>query len=224
MFEHLYAFTPQLILRVPARPFSVAIDAADVWAALADAAFCEALYLASPALYEECARWQRGELTDARKLARLHSTLVRYYTRSSTRSTPFGLFAGCAVVQWGPASAIRLAPGPARRHTRLDMHYLCALGQQLAEHPALQLHLRCYPNTSLHWRGAELRYVEQQYGPAGALHQLSALDASAPLQQVVAAAAAGIMKEISRLELDASASCSSSASSSLENRPLAEAK
>jgi thiopeptide-type bacteriocin biosynthesis protein len=191
MFEHLYAFTPQLILRTPARPFTLAIDEASIAAALADAAFSEALYLASPALHEECARWQRGELTDARKLARLQSTLVRYYTRSSTRSTPFGLFAGCAVVAWGPASAIRLVPGRHRRHTRLDMHYLCALGQQLAEHPSLQLHLRCYPNTSLHQRGPELRYVEQQYSPTGAVQQLSALDASALLQQVVAAAAPG---------------------------------
>lgn len=191
MFEHLYAFTPQLILRTPARPFTLAIDEASIWAALGDASFCEALYLASPALHAECARWQRGELTDARKLARLHSTLVRYYTRSSTRSTPFGLFAGCAVVAWGAASAIRLVPGRHRRHTRLDMHYLCALGQHLAEHPSLQLHLRCYPNTSLHERGPELRYVEQQYSPGAALHQLSALAASAPLRQVVAAAALG---------------------------------
>ena len=191
MFQHLYAFTPQLILRTPARPFTLAIGEPHLEAALADAQFMEAIYLASPALHEECAKWRRGELTDARKLTRLQHTLARYYTRLVSRCTPFGLFAGCSVLAWGAASHLELVPGQHRRHTRLDMHYLCALAQQLAEHPDLQLALRYFPNTSLYPRGPELRYVEQHHSLGAGLHQLSALGASAPLRQVVAAAAQG---------------------------------
>lgn len=191
MLEHRYAFTPQLILRTPARPFTLAIDEASLRRALAEGQFREALYLASPALHEECLKWQRGELTDARKQARLLGTLARYYGRMCSRCTPFGLFAGCSVMAWGPVSQVQLVPARHARHTRLDMHYLCALAQQLATHPDLWPHLRCYPNTSLYAHGPELRYVEQQHRAGAGQHQLSALAASEPLHQVVAAAAHG---------------------------------
>jgi thiopeptide-type bacteriocin biosynthesis protein len=187
-----YAFTPELILRTPAQPFDPAVSEATLRAALADASFCEALYLASPVLHEECAKWQRGELADARKQSRLLATLARYYTRLRTRCTPFGLFAGCAVVAWGPGpSQVQLAAGQHRRHTRLDMHYLCALAQQLATHPALKPRLRYYPNSSLYASGQGLRYVEQHYHQGECVQQLSAIEAAEAVLAVLAAAAPG---------------------------------
>jgi len=187
-----YTFTSELILRTPARPFASAVQEADLRAALADPWFGEALYLASPALHEECAKWQRGELPDARKQRRLLGTLARYYTRLRTRCTPFGLFAGCSVVAWGAGpSHVRLAPSQHRRHTRLDMHYLCALAQQLAQHPALKPWLRYYPNSSLYPSGHTLRYVEHHYHQGECVHQLSAVEAAEAVRTVLAAAAQG---------------------------------
>lgn len=191
MVQSLYAFTSRLILRTPARPLTLAIDEASIRAALTDAGFMEAIYLASPVLHEECGKWQRGELTDPRKQTQLRHTLARYYARAGSRCTPFGLFAGCSLITWGQASHLRVLPGQHRRHTRLDMHYLCALAQHLAEQDALRWHLRYYPNTSLYWRGNEVRYVEQQPGQGVGLHQLSAIEATEPLRQAVAAAAGG---------------------------------
>ena len=187
-----YAFTSELILRTPARPFAPAVSEADLRAALADPWFEEALYLASPGLHAECAKWQRGELPDARKQSRLLGTLARYYTRLRTRCTPFGLFAGCSVVAWGAGpSHVRLATSQHRRHTRLDMHYLCALAQQLAQHPALQPWLRYYPNSSLYPSGQTLRYVEHHYHQGECVHQLSAVEAAEAVHAVLAAAAPG---------------------------------
>ncbi|OGX90174.1 lantibiotic dehydratase [Hymenobacter coccineus] len=191
MLKELYDFTPQLILRTPAQPFTLAIDESAIWAALHEGEFMEAIYLASPVLYEECEKWRRGELTNARKLTRLQRTLARYYARRSSRSTPFGLFAGCSLIEWGTTSRIRLAPNNSGRHTRLDMHYLCALGQQLAGTDDVRARLRYYPNTSLYRRGKELRYVEHQYNGGECLHQLSAIEASAPVLHAVVAAAQG---------------------------------
>ncbi len=192
MLKSLYSFTPQLIMRTPARPFTLAVSEDVLREALADAAFREALYLASPVLHEECDKWQRGELPDARRQSRLLGTLARYYTRQRSRCTPFGLFAGCSVVAWAPgASHLRLATSQHRRHTRLDMHYLCALAQELARHPALQPRLRYFPNSSLYASGPALRYVEQHYQQGECVHQLSAIDASAPVLAVLAGAAGG---------------------------------
>jgi thiopeptide-type bacteriocin biosynthesis protein len=190
--KKLYSFHPQIILRTPARPFMLAITAESVDAALADAAFMEAIYLASPALHTECGKWQRGELTDARKVERLRGTLTRYYIRFTSRCTPFGLFAGCSVLSWGATSRLELRPGQHGRHTRIDMHYLCALAQHLAARPDVQSRLRYWPNTSLYHLGAAIRYIERQYGPTGnCTHQISALDASDTLTQVLILAASG---------------------------------
>jgi thiopeptide-type bacteriocin biosynthesis protein len=191
VLKNLYAFQQQLIIRIPAQPFDVVLTEASLEESLHDARFMEGIYLASPALYEECHKWRRGELTDARKIAKLRGTLTRYYLRSRSRCTPFGLFAGCALAEWGPAS--RLAPAPAghARHTRLDMHYLCALAQQLAAHPAIRPHLRYWPNTSLYELADELRLVEHHYAAGRRVHQLSAVVASPYLHEVLAAARSG---------------------------------
>lgn len=151
----------------------------------------EAIYLASPALHAECGKWQRAELKEPRKIERLHSTLTRYYVRFMSRCTPFGLFAGCSVLHWGTTSCIELNPAKNVRHTRLDMHYLCALAQHLAARAEVKQELRYWPNTSLYRLGNEIRYVERHYQAGSGGHQLCALEASEPLLQVLALARSG---------------------------------
>ncbi|GAA3952132.1 lantibiotic dehydratase [Hymenobacter algoricola] len=187
----LYEFHPQLILRTPTQPFRIDFDEAVIRASLDQVGFMEAVYLASPALHEECRKWQRGELTDARKIEKLQATLTRYHVRSTSRCTPFGLFAGCAVVDWGPESNIEVNPARAARHTRLDMHYLCALAKHLAAHESIRPRLRYWPNTSLYHTGEEVRYVEYHYAGGSRVHQISAVEASPYLLQVLAAAQGG---------------------------------
>jgi len=189
--RNLYHFHPQLLLRTPARPFATPLTAASLEASLHDESFMEALYLASPVVQEECQKWRRGELTDPRRVARLRGAVARYYARFSSRCTPFGLFAGCAVVAWGPGSGITLAPARHARHTRLDMHYLCALAQHLAAHEALRPRLRYRPNSSWYQLGDEIRYIEQHYAQGQRGHQISSLGASPAVAQVLAACAEG---------------------------------
>ncbi|HEX8328331.1 MAG TPA: lantibiotic dehydratase [Hymenobacter sp.] len=190
--KSVYSFHPQLILRTPARPFTLDITAASVQAALTDDGFMEAIYLASPALHAECGKWQRNELTDARKIERLRGTLTRYYARFMSRSTPFGLFAGCSVLAWGDKSCLELRPCQHGRYTRLDMHYLCALAQHLAARPDVQSGLRFWPNTSLYHLGPAIRYIERQYDLDGrCTHQISAVEASEAVVQVLALAEQG---------------------------------
>ncbi|CAN5158539.1 hypothetical protein BH09BAC4_BH09BAC4_05060 [soil metagenome] len=56
-------------------------------------AFLEALYVASPALYEEAIKFDYSRQPDE-KSRRVLYPLIKYLSRSATRSTPFGLFGG----------------------------------------------------------------------------------------------------------------------------------
>jgi hypothetical protein len=184
--KKLYSFHPQLVLRTPARPFKLTFTAENLTDALRNAEFMEAIYLASPALHAECGKWQRGELSNSRKVERLRGTLTRYYTRFMSRCTPFGLFAGCSVLTWGPTSKLEIRPDRHSRHTRLDMHYLCALAQYLAARPDVQPRLCYWPNTSLYRLNGTIRYIERQYDASGnCTHQISALDTSEALTHVL---------------------------------------
>lgn len=189
MHEH-YEFHPLLVLRTPALAFDTGYDEVALRRHVQDPAFAEALLLASPALHSESQKAQRPATapTEAKKQAKLFSSLGRYYGRMSSRCTPFALFAGCGVVRWGAHSQLRREAGSPRRHTRLDMHYLCTLAQHLAGVPALQERLRYFPTTSLYRIGNELRYIERH---AGAQYQLNSVACSEPLAQVLALAQAG---------------------------------
>jgi 5-methylthioribose kinase len=60
-----------------------------------DLVFQEAIYLASPNLYKELKNWLdlEKELSSSQH-QKLKNTILKYYTRMSTRCTPFGLFSG----------------------------------------------------------------------------------------------------------------------------------
>jgi thiopeptide-type bacteriocin biosynthesis protein len=173
-------------VRTPANAFVSDFDEATVRRQATNPAFAEALYLASPSLYDETRRLGQSAGSDAKKEARVCNSLLRYYDRMSTRCTPFALFAGCAVVPWGAGSPIVRDPARDCRHTRLDMHYLCALAQQLATYPSVRERLRYFPNSSLYAVGEALRYTEFRQEAGQFVHQISSVVASEPVQRLLA--------------------------------------
>jgi len=155
----------------------------------------QALFVASPALYERFSRWLAGEsLPEEDKLL---VTLHKYLVRMCTRPTPYGLFAGCTVGTFGPHTQLRAggvtARGDAtlRTHTRLDMDCLMTLCQWLIQRPAIRSQLRLFPNSSLYRIGATLRYIEQQREDSQRHYFISAVDANHYLNAVLEAARPG---------------------------------
>jgi thiopeptide-type bacteriocin biosynthesis protein len=187
-----YFFHPSVVLRTPARPLTQPLAEAILRQSLTDDTFMEALLLASPVLHAEALKWYRGELTDARRVARLQGALTRYHRRMQSRCTPFGLFAGCSLAEWGHPAGVLLDPGANVRHTRLDMHYLCALAQHLATHPVVRPRLRYRPNSSSYQLGGEVRYVEQIYIEGGLVRQLSAVKTLPALTHLLAHCTEGL--------------------------------
>jgi thiopeptide-type bacteriocin biosynthesis protein len=185
-----YEFHPILVMRTPAMAFDSAYDEATLRQHLQDPAFAEALFLASPELHGESYKVQpaQAEAAETKKQDRLYRSLGRYYGRMSSRYTPFGLFAGCSVVRWAGQSQLQRDGGSRRRHTRLDMHYLCALARHLASWSVVRERLRYLPNNSLYRIGDEFRYIESR---SDAEHQISSAAYSEPLAQVLAYAQSG---------------------------------
>jgi lantibiotic biosynthesis protein len=193
-----FYFAKGLLLRTPALPFLPAPDQQTLTGLLNDQRFLEAIYMASPVLYREAIRMKMGEITDAKEKNSILSSLVKYYQRMYSRSTPFGLFSGCAVLQWDEKDDQVIIPASAfRRSTRLDMHYCCALGQSIAAHPAVQERLLFYSNNSAYPIGEELRYIEYRYQSGKRVHQISSVAWSDYLKGVLDKAINGVqLKEL----------------------------
>lgn len=152
----------------------------------------EAVFLASPSLYDSLAIWRAAP--DSKKGARAERALLRYIYRMAARATPFGLFSGCSLgqVSAGPGTRIAVAPRAAyERHTRLDMDYLFALCEDLGRDPQMREALVYRPNSSLYRAAGRLRYAEARLENKMRSHHLVAVDASDYLEEALRRAEGG---------------------------------
>jgi lantibiotic biosynthesis protein len=177
-------FHPKLIVRTPSLPFSDDISEDFLKQFLDNPTFAEAVYLASPVLFQEAINWKEGQLSDDKKIKKVQFSLGKYYSRMCSRCTPFGLFAGVGVVEWGEETNLEIALNT-QRNTRLDMHYAGALAQRLAGIPEIKFSLKYYPNSSIYQIGEEIRYVEYKYVAGKRNHQISAITWSEYIQMVI---------------------------------------
>lgn len=151
----------------------------------------EACFLASPPLYFEMEKWIKGEL-DTKKEEKIQFSLLKYLTRMSTRCTPFGLFAGCSLGDFGDITSIKsTSPNKNTRHTRLDMNYLVALSQDLSKQKGIKEQLLFYPNSSIYQTGNQFRYIEYYYVDSRRNHHIVEVDNSMYLEKLLLNSATG---------------------------------
>jgi len=159
---------------------------------LQDQKFQEALFLASPNLYNKLSAYLNNELKREKDKKTLPYSLLQYASRMTSRCTPFGLFAGVSLGHFDEKThLVRSGYETFRKSTRLDMNYLCALVNDLSQNIYVKKHLKFFPNTSLYSLGGQLRYVEYTYHNANRRHRISAVDDSSFLQVVLSHAEHG---------------------------------
>lgn len=147
----------------------------------------EALFLASPTLYFEIEKWISGNL-ETKKENKMRYSLLKYLTRMSIRCTPFGLFAGCGLGSFSDeTSMLNNHPTKNKRHTRLDMNYLVALSQNLAQKQDINKQLLYFPNSSIYSSSTTLRYIEYKYLESNRQYQIVEVDNNFYLQEVLKA-------------------------------------
>lgn len=133
-----------------------------------DVFFQEAVYLASPDLYRELKKWFSQEKEYSEKdQYRLKNTLLKYFSRISSRCTPFGLFAGVSLGTFNrdisALSERKNAEFKMIRHTTLDMHFLVLLSQYFTTIPEIKEKLLFFPSTTIYKVRNKLRYIEYEY-------------------------------------------------------------
>lgn len=169
----------EFIIRTPLLPFnilnSVLHDLNIYNKLLNDDRFQEAVYIASPVLYEELKKYLRNELNNEKEKNHLLSTLTKYMIRMSTRCTPFGIFAGCSVGELTNEESSLIIGSSITKCARLDMIFLCNLSKKLSIIPELKEKIKFFPNNSIYEIGKKFRYVEYIFKPKGRLHHISSV-------------------------------------------------
>lgn len=129
---------------------------------LSNSIFKEAIRLASPELYYQILKWEKGELKAPKLVEKLKLSILKYYTRMSTRCTPFGLFAACSHGSFknNSKNTFPIIDNNINRITKFDNTFLTLLLNELLKIDLIRDHLLFYPNTSLYRIGNHYRYVE----------------------------------------------------------------
>ena len=146
----------------------------------------EAIYLASPELYQEWERWQGGAEFSKKDELKLQVALVRYLDRMSSRSTPYGMFAGCQVLQVGARTDVYLkSTGNHLKRTRLDMNYVGELVKAIVDDPIIREQLKYFPNTSLYRSADRWRYATYSIQNKIRNYHLTAVQSSSYLDAIL---------------------------------------
>jgi len=187
--------TPTLPVSTFFREIEKLEENAEYWAAfLQNSLLQEAIFLASPVLYDEIEKYLSGYLTKEKDIEKLKNAVLRYFSRMCSRCTPFGLFAGFSLGCFNHKEhedisqrTQILLPSLSKycRYTRLDMHYLCALAQDIGTSEEVRKNVKYYPNSSIYVFGNKLRYVEYYYKKSKRIHQISSVDFSEYLEKIL---------------------------------------
>jgi len=120
----------------------------------------EAIYIASPDFYDVMVQWASSTLTKRKRIEGIRSKFLSYLIRMSTRSTPFGLFAGVGMGTFGHESKIVKTPlHDQKRVTRLDMHFLSNIYDHVADLPSVKQRAKYKSNESLYKVRDHFRYM-----------------------------------------------------------------
>ncbi|MBD2754055.1 lantibiotic dehydratase [Spirosoma validum] len=158
----------------------------------ADPEIQEAIYIASPEFHQEVGKWLQQDNKEGEKGRKIRTSFYKYVTRACTRSTPYGLFAGCATGTITDApTQVRFANERLTPISRLDMQYVAELTAQLINIPAIRNQLRFYPNTSLYAVGDTYRYLESRPMDTNRRYFLSAIKSTDYVTTILQAAQTG---------------------------------
>lgn len=128
-----------------------------LWSSLSSPIVSEAIRFASPSLHG--ALGAAG--ADEPEPSPVDVALFQYLTRMSTRSTPFGLFAGSSWGVLAQQTALELGPRAAYRpQAAIKPSVLCAVVQALLAEPRTRRALRLERAPSLHEVAGQLRYAQ----------------------------------------------------------------
>ncbi|CEJ68248.1 hypothetical protein BN1195_00530 [Chryseobacterium oranimense G311] len=200
MSKFPYKVLNQYVLRTPSKPLNLLrtlfkgrdIQEKQLRNLVNDTYFREALFLSSPLLHSTLLKWLDQGLSKEKE-EKLKISLLKYISRMSSRCTPFGLFAGYSLGQFGDYNEIEINPeNQYVRYTRLDMQYLITFSQYLSGDKKLRNSFIYHTNSSIYRAGSQYRYIEFSYpGGLQRVHHIQAIDTTPHLEFLLNKATSG---------------------------------
>ena len=142
----------------------------------------EAIYLASPVLYQEIKKWAENKNIDDK----IKTSFIKYLSRMSSRPTPFGLFSGCSLGVFGTDNRIERINSLNKRYTRLDMDLTGVLVKHIENVKVIKEQLLFYSNNSIYKIGELIRFVESRYNKNNKLvHKIIEVENSEYLEKIL---------------------------------------
>jgi len=154
------------------------------------AIFQEGLYLSSPEFWKEFQK--RGQLSDKEK-NKADLSYAKYWLRSCSRCTPYGTFAGSAMIGvTGESSSLVLQDrGRHRRSLRLDMNYIAGIVHALVGMPEVRDQIKFFPNNSIYPTPDGYRYAEYSIRDNVRIYHLASVEKTPYIAALLARAAGG---------------------------------
>ena len=134
-----YELLNDFAIRIPALPFSNYRKFEDenfINDAINDSYFIEAIKIASPSLYDSI---KRQKIDNS-----VIKAIIKYYSRISTRTTPFGLFSGISIGKFNENTTINYDENNFNKRIRVDYEWLVKLIKKI------EIDYKLYRNLSLY--------------------------------------------------------------------------
>jgi lantibiotic biosynthesis protein len=150
-----------------------------------DQQFQEAILVASPELYKALNDWFNGNSIVESKQEKLILSLYKYYSRMSSRCTPYGLFAGCSLGKFTSENRIIFKGDRINAKSRLDMNYVAELANYFNQQDEVKEELVFYPNDTLYRFGDRYRFYEYNVKNKSRKYKISSIKHNLLLEQLL---------------------------------------
>jgi thiopeptide-type bacteriocin biosynthesis protein len=153
---------------------------------LDDPIFLESIYIASPALYSEVLKVKTNTTKTAKKIRKLKKTIYKYVTRMSSRATPFGLFASCALGELGDVNKVivnsKVKPVCKRR---LDVNVILLLCEKITGTREIKGRCTFFTNNTFYIVNNTYRYINYHIAGQERAYQLQEIEPFELLEKIV---------------------------------------
>jgi hypothetical protein len=174
----------RFILRTPLLKLEQLPIIEEIISVFSNAILREALYIASPDLYNELLKIEKNEIKNKTEISKIKKSLFKYYTRLCTRATPFGMFAGICVGQFENSTLIKFKDELVT-NTRLDLGLLFNLYFEVSKIPQVFNNLLYSPNNTMYKVKNKWRYIEFKIHDNKRFHELVTIDDNEILSFIV---------------------------------------
>ncbi|NAW50037.1 hypothetical protein GNY06_01050 [Elizabethkingia argentiflava] len=147
-------------LKIPSHYSDVKDFICDLWE---DDYFKEAIFLASVELFKEWEREMMSQMLSSEKKEKLYFTIIKYYNRICTRSTPFGLFSSFSMFNFqAPYQIPQLNQSNQKRYITIGLPVLYEIVAYLCK-PQFNFYHHFKMNASAYKVGHHFRFIETSY-------------------------------------------------------------